>query len=194
MDGVMLDQVVAAARAGDRDAFGTLWGQLSPRVAGYFRAHGNPEPDDATSEVFLAAFRQMDRFTGDGSGFTALVFTIAHRRHVDATRRRVRRPELAVLDEETPLPPTASAEDLAMREVGTSSVIRLLSTLTPDQRAVLTLRVVADLTLQQTAQILGRDVGSVKALQHRALARLRKEVSSDPYPSAAVVRLNPRHA
>ena len=195
MDGFRLDDAVAAARAGDAEAFGRLWTRLAPRVAGYLRSHGVAEVDDVTSEVFLAAFRQVRRLSGEGEAFLALLFTIAHRRQVDWHRQRARRGVHEPWDEAGVEPPAApSAEVEALAAIGEARVVALLRKLTPDQRAVLALRVVADLSLEQTAAVLGRDVGSVKSLQHRALARLRREVSGTPYPQGTLTRLHPRHA
>ena len=52
----------------------------------------------------------------------------------------------------------------------------LLGALTEEQRDVLLLRVVAGLSLQETAAVVGKRVGAVKALQRRALTSLRKEI------------------
>jgi RNA polymerase sigma-70 factor (ECF subfamily) len=70
-----------------------------------------------------------------------------------------------------------------MEQIAGDGAVRQLATLTDDQRAVLLLRVVADLSLAETADVLGKPVGAVKALQHRALARLRAAlgpVSQEP--------------
>lgn len=194
MDGTDLDAAVVAARAGDAEAFGRLWQALAPKVAGYLRSHGVGEPDDVTSEVFLAAFRQVGSLTGEADAFRALLFTIAHRRQVDWHRKRSRRGAEEPWEEAGVDPATPSAEAQALEVLAQERVVALLRRLTADQRAVLALRVVADLSLEQTAAVLRRDVGSVKSLQHRALARLRKEVSPDPYPAAVLARLHPRHA
>lgn len=180
-----LDLLVGAARAGGGWAFGRLWEQLSPVVAAYLRRRGVREVDDVTSEVFLAAFRGMGRFDGDGPAFRAWLFTIAHHKSVDAVRRPARELPLdattggdgeLLLDRRV----SRSAEDEALDRAGGSAAIRSLDVLTPDQREVLLLRVVADLSLAETAQVLGKPVGAVKALQHRALTRLRSSVSPDP--------------
>jgi RNA polymerase sigma factor (sigma-70 family) len=195
VDPSALDDGVEAARRGDRDAFGRLWQQLSPAVAAYFRAQGVPEGEDLTSEVFLAAFRQMPRFVGSGAAFRALVFAIAHRRQVDWWRGSARRGNTQPWHElgEDALT-TGSAENAALSRLGEDRVVALLRELTPDQRSVLALRVLADLSLETTAQVLGRDIGSVKSLQHRALARLRRKVGANPYPASGTGRLNTRHA
>lgn len=194
MDCAHLDPTVAAARAGDGTAFARLWSELSPRVAAYLRAHGVAEADDVTSEVFLAVFRRMAWFDGGGDAFRALVFTVAHRRQVDWHRQRARRGTWLPLEEAGPDRVVESAESAALGLLSDEHVLALLDTLTPDQRSVLALRVVADLSLEDTAAVLGKDVGAVKSLQHRALARLRREISPDPYPLDLLARLNPRHA
>ena len=65
-----------------------------------------------------------------------------------------------------------------MEQIAGEGAVRQLATLTDDQRAVLLLRVVADLSLAETAEVLGKPVGAVKALQHRALAKLRADVGA----------------
>jgi RNA polymerase sigma-70 factor (ECF subfamily) len=192
-----LDLTVRAAVQGDGDAFGRLWTALSPSVAAYFRAHAVDEADDLTSEVFLAAFRALPRSTESYAQFKGLVFRIAHRRYVDWVRRSVRRrgsvPYDPALDERC----TASAEECAAELLGHQRALALLELLTPDQRQVISLRVFGDLSLQQTAEVLGRDVGTVKSLQHRGLARLRRqvdeEVSGKPYPEGTLLRWKARH-
>ncbi len=181
-----LDALVDAARAGGGWAFGRLWEQLAPSVAAYLRRRGVQDADDVTAEVFLAAFRGIARFHGDGPAFRAWLFTIAHHKGVDAVRRPARR-ELLVdsfAGSESDLLPDGpgprSAEDEALDRVSGSAALRSLAVLTDDQREVLLLRVVADLSLAETAQVLRKPVGAVKALQHRALARLRSAVSPDP--------------
>ena len=55
----------------------------------------------------------------------------------------------------------------------------LLAGLTEEQREVLSLRVVADLTVEQVAEVVGRSAGAVKALQRRALATLRRQIEGE---------------
>ena len=68
----------------------------------------------------------------------------------------------------------ASEGDQVQTLVGTEWADSLVASLPPDQRAVVALRVTADLPLEQVARILDKRVGAVKALQHRALAALRR--------------------
>ncbi len=71
-------------------------------------------------------------------------------------------------------------EDDALVRVGAADVHRLCGSLPADQRAVLLLRILADLTVEQVAQVLGRSVGSIKALQRRGLRSLRATLDAAP--------------
>ncbi|HEX6878345.1 MAG TPA: sigma-70 family RNA polymerase sigma factor, partial [Nocardioidaceae bacterium] len=89
-------------------------------------------------------------------------------------RRRAKRPAQASDEPELDSRTEESAETEALARVATDGVEALLDELGDDQRAVVMLRVVADLSLEQTAEVLGRSVGAVKQLQRRGLLRLRE--------------------
>ena len=76
-----------------------------------------------------------------------------------------------------------SAEHDAERRLGDERARQLLDDLVPDQRDVMVLRIVADLTVEQVAEVLGKNVGAVKALQRRALENLRKKVAPTRTPA-----------
>jgi RNA polymerase sigma-70 factor (ECF subfamily) len=168
-----LDRLVDAARAGDGNAFGQLWELLGGRVHGYFRAYGCRDAEDLTSETFLAAFSGLGGVVGDGAAFRTWLFSIAHHKRVDDLRRRNRRPILLPYEPDLDRR-TSGPDDEPSLASGTADVVALLADLAPDQRDVLALRFVADLSLEQVAATLGRSVGAVKALQHRGLEALRR--------------------
>ena len=168
------DHVIAQARRGSPDAFQALYGDLVRPVAAYLRNKGVTEVDDVTSDVFLAAFTTLDSFSGGQAEFRSWVFTITHRRIVDHWRRTARSPALVELTADEDGTPSPAAEIGALDALSTERVHDLLNRLTDDQRDVLLLRIVADLTLEQTAEVLGKPAGAIKSLQHRGLAALRK--------------------
>ena len=169
------DALVEAARGGDSTAFGQLWQQLAPPVGGYLRSRGVVDVDDVTSEVFMAAFARIADFAGGGVQFRRFIFTLAHHKSVDDTRRRFgpKVPRHEVLDDASDPRSAASAEDEALREVYGEQVQQLLTMLPDVQREVLLLRVVAGLDVSDVASVLGRSSGAIKQLQHRALTTLR---------------------
>jgi RNA polymerase sigma-70 factor (ECF subfamily) len=171
--GVAFDDVLAAAQAGAAWAFEVLYRDLSPVVTGYLRLHGAAEPDDLASETFLGVFTGLAGFSGDEDALRSWVFTIAHRRLIDDWRRRSCRPQVTDDAGDLTLLPGGDAEDDALIRVGTEDVHRMCAGLPDDQRSVLLLRVLADLTVEQVADVMGKSVGSVKALQRRGLRTLR---------------------
>lgn len=167
--------VVAAAQLGAPGALEAVYETYSGAVYGYVRGLGVPEPDDTVSEVFVSVVRGLTTFRGDEADFRRWLFTIAHRRAVDAHRRRGRTLE-------QPMDPT-TLTDLGHGETPTDDVAdrlspgpatRALALLTPEQREVILLRVVADLSVADAAKVLGKQPGAVKTLQRRALATLRR--------------------
>ncbi len=83
--------VLADARAGQGRAWEALYHSLAPAGAGYFRGQDAREPDDLTSEVFLALVKSIERFAGDAEQFRSFVFVIAHNRLQDERRKTMRR-------------------------------------------------------------------------------------------------------
>ncbi len=178
--GPSFPEVLTAAQANAGWAFERLYQSLAPAVAGYARAQGADDPEVTTSEVFLAAFSRLGGFVGNEVQFRSFVFTIAHHRIVDERRFKARRPSVDSLDAPSAgagsagvhRGSAASAEQEAFDVLGTERVQALLDRLPPDQRDVLVLRVVADLTVEQVAAALEKSPGAVKALQRRALSFL----------------------
>ena len=176
--GESFPSALEAARGGQRWAWEAVYRDLSPVVLGYLRAQGASEPSDLTGEVFLQVVRDLGRFDGGESQFRGWVFAIAHNRLVDQRRRLKSRPaEPLPVDEIEDAQVGGSVEDEALSSIGEQRVRQILATLTEDQRAVLLLRILGDLTAQQVATALGRTPGAVRALERRGLATLKRQLS-----------------
>ena len=173
------DGVIMAATLGRQWACERIYRDLAPTVFGYLRLQGAAEPEDLTSEVFIGVFAGLRGFSGTESQFRSWVFTIAHRRLVDDRRRRGRQfSATAALYDRRQEPAGGDVEEDALRAMSAERVRTLCATLAPDQRDVLLLRMVSDLTVEQIAAVLDRSPGAVKALQRRGLAALRHVVAA----------------
>jgi RNA polymerase sigma factor (sigma-70 family) len=177
----MLDErfpaLLTLASNGDEAAWARIYRDLAPAVLGYLRANHAPEPEDVLGEVFLQVARDVPGFEGDERRFRAWVFTIAHHRMIDARRRSARRPVEPMADPpEQEVPPADDAAEQALARIGSERVVSVLESLSPDQRAVLLLRVIGDLTVAEVARALGKRPGAIKALQRRGLAAVRREL------------------
>ena len=183
--GLPFDDVLTAAQAGSAWAFEVLYRDLAPSVTGYLRLHGAAEPDDLASETFIGVFTGLGGFSGDEPALRGWVFTIAHRRLVDDWRRRSRRPQVSDDPGDLTELRGGDVEDDALVGVGTDTVHELCALLPDDQRSVLLLRILADLTIDQVAQAIGRSVGATKALQRRGLRALRTRLENSSEKTGA---------
>jgi len=150
-------------------------------VVGYLRAHGAREPEDLASEVFVAVVRGLAEFSGDETGFRSWVFVIAHRRLLDERRSHSRHP-VGPAPSETLDTAVAGVEDQALANLSIEDIRVLLSRLSDDQRDVLLLRIVAGLTVEEVAEVVGKRAGAVKALQRRGLASLARTIAKQAIP------------
>ncbi|NEE04407.1 RNA polymerase sigma factor [Phytoactinopolyspora halotolerans] len=175
--------VLAAAQANAGWAFERIFHLFAPRVRSFLQARGSLEPDELTNDVFMAVFRAVARFEGDESAFRAWLFTIAHHRLIDERRQHARRGSVVPSDlTEYHDESGGDVESEAMAILDRDWVGDLLSQLVPAQRDVLLLRVVADLTVDQIAHVVGKSPGAVKALQRRGLGALRRLLEQQGVP------------
>lgn len=142
----------------------------APAVLGYLRSQHVPDPEGLLGEVFLQVARSLHRFRGDEGDLRRWVITIARNRVVDDHRRRRRRPSTTGPVPDRAAPPDEDALD--------EDLVAALGDLTYEQREVVVLRFVADLSLDEVARVTGRSTGAVKAMQHRALAQLARILGS----------------
>lgn len=178
--GPNFESVLQAARVGADWAWAQIYRDLSPSVLRYLRAQGAKEPEDLLGEVFVCIVRSLPGFTGDESDFRAWTFTCARNCLIDAWRRDGRRPLEYVPDEILmSAAESDSAEAEVMRRLAYKRVVATLATLTSHQREIIFLRIVVGLSIDEVARVLGRSSGSVKSLQSRGLAALRREISRE---------------
>jgi RNA polymerase sigma-70 factor (ECF subfamily) len=175
----LTETTVADAKAGNSDAVSTIYRSLAPKVVGYLKARGAEDPEGLTNEVFIAVIPRLTRLEGGAAGLRTLVFSVAHARYVDETRRRSRRPRQTTYEQEYDDRTAPSAETTAIELTGSARMIGLLDHLGDDQRSVISLRILGDLSLEQTADVLGKTTGAIKQLQRRGLENLRNLIEQD---------------
>jgi RNA polymerase sigma-70 factor (ECF subfamily) len=175
-EGDAFDDRLARAQRGEPRAFDELVRWLERPLLGFLTARGAEDPHGTANEVLVRVFRRIDRFAGGQAQFRAWVFKIARNALVDEHRRRASRP-IAVPNGTEALTGAVAAGDDLDRIGERERVEAMLGCLTDDQREVVLLRVVAGLSVDETARAVGRRPGAVRALQHRALARLRASLS-----------------
>jgi RNA polymerase sigma-70 factor (ECF subfamily) len=179
MLGSSFPDLLAAAQAGDEQAFTVLWRDLQPAVLRYFRVAAQEAAEDLAADTWVSVIRGLGRFRGDERAFQAWVFTVARHRAIDWRRQGGRRPPRPVPVEELaewPAPDDPVAAVLESRS--TRAALALVAELPPDQAEVVALRVLGGLEVAEVARILGKRPGTVRVLAHRGLRRLAKRMQT----------------
>jgi RNA polymerase sigma-70 factor, ECF subfamily len=176
--------VVAGVARRDPGAIATCYAALADPLYRYLVAAGADPTlaEDLVEDTFVELVEAAPPLRGGVSGLRAWLFRAARNNLLDARRKVIRRGDQP-LDEAaagTRPEPRPGPEELALAQAGTERLRRALDRLSPDQREVLALRFVADLTGPEVAAATGRTVGAVKALQHRGLASLAKIIDEHP--------------
>lgn len=173
MIGPGFPDVLAAAQAGNEEAFAQLWLDGNAALLRYLRVVAAQAADDIAADTWVYVVRSLPRFRGDEAAWRAWLFTTARRRTLDHARRRSRRPESAIHDvPASELPATGDTADIALEHLSTRAAIALLADLPPLQAEVILLRVVAGLDTEAVAKLVGRSPGAVRVAAHRGLRRL----------------------
>lgn len=174
--GLQFPTILSAAQAGAEWALSELYRDLQPRLLRYLRAQDPNNAEDLASDVWLDLATGLTRFDGNEPGFRAWAFTIARRRVLDQRRRLARRrtepvPAEAFADLNGP----SDCEAEAFARIATQAALARLAALPRVEAEVVLLRVLGGLDAEQVGAILGKRPGTIRVLQHRALARLARQ-------------------
>jgi len=160
--------LVVAARAGDREAFGRLYERFGPMVHGVLLARVPfGEVDDIVQDVFLAAFQRLPTLRAP-SAFGPWLAAIARNRAADYHRRL---PVEPLADD------IAAADDRPRAEA--RAVLAVIQSLPAAYRETLVLRLVEGMTGQEIADRTGLTPGSVRVNLHRGMKQLREALDSN---------------
>jgi RNA polymerase sigma-70 factor (ECF subfamily) len=173
--------LVDRAKGGDGNAFGSLYDRYVDAVYRYvyYRVGSQPLAEDLVSETFLRALRHIGSFRWQGSDFGAWLTTIARNLitdHYKSSRYRLEVPTAELLDSTATVAP--AAESVVLDREATGRLLEAVRRLPGDQQECVVLRFLQGLPVAETARIMGRGEGAIKALQYRAtraLARLLDE-------------------
>jgi RNA polymerase sigma-70 factor (ECF subfamily) len=179
--------VLAAARAGDEDAFARLWRSLQPQVLRFLRVLAGEATEDVASETWSRVARDLSKFEGTELGFRSWVFTIARHRGIDWRRREARRPiDLHPVEQLAEMPGDDDAAGPILEAVSTDRALALIARLPPAQAEVVTLRAVVGMDVADVAEVVGKKPGAVRVLTHRGLQRLAQILAQDAEDSRRV--------
>jgi len=175
-DSTRMRALVELAQGGDTEAFGQLYDRYVTGVFRYiyFRVGSTQLAEDLTAETFLRALRSLHTFQWKGKDFSAWLTTIARNLINDHFKSRRVRSEFST-DSFPDRPDTGRGpEEDVLSSLSNEELMQAVANLPDDQRDCVLMRFVQELSIAETAQVLGRSEGAIKQLQLRAVRSLAK--------------------
>lgn len=166
--------LVEASQAGDIRAFGELYERYHDVVFRYvlFRMGDRSFAEDITQETFVRALRRIGSVSYQGRDIGAWFVTIARNLIFDYVKSSRYRLESTTSEIVELSPATGGPEQQVLDNATNSELLASIDKLNPDQRECIQLRFLRGLSVAETAELMDRNEGAVKALQHRAVRRL----------------------
>jgi RNA polymerase sigma-70 factor, ECF subfamily len=170
--------LVRAAQDGDADAYAQLYDRYVDMVFRYvrFRIGDRSLAEDITSETFLRGLRRISSVHYQGRDVGAWFVTIARNLVLDHVKSSRYRLEVVTAEFSDTSAATGQADGGPEHEVligaANAELMRCVAMLNADQQECVVLRFLQGLSVAETAAVMGRKEGAIKALQHRAVRRL----------------------
>jgi len=176
LDDAAIERLVDEARAGDAWAFGRLFDHYHLQVYRFVvsRVRRPSDAEDLTQLVFVKALEALPRYESRGVPFGGWLFRLARNAVIDHVRTSHEHADLAQSVEQAG--DDAGPDELAAIRQDIEAVRRALATLTDDQRDAIALRFFAGLSAREAAVAMGKQEGTIRGLQFRAIATLRRQL------------------
>ncbi|WP_040338610.1 sigma-70 family RNA polymerase sigma factor [Candidatus Blastococcus massiliensis] len=165
---------VRRTQEGDAEAFGELYDHYVSLVFRYVynRVGDRATAEDVTSETFVRALRRIDSLSFQGRDVGAWLVTIARNIVLDHVKSSRYRLEVATADMRDADRATDGPEDAVVTHLTNRELLACVQQLGSEQQECIVLRFIHGLSVAETAEIMGKKDGAIKALQHRAVRRL----------------------
>jgi len=175
-DDAALERLVEEARSGDAEAFAAIFDRYHEPVYRFIasRIHRPADAEDLTQLVFVKALEALPRYESRGVPFGGWLFRLARNTVIDHVRTHRETSDLEqVLDR---VDQDRGPDEWAMTRQELESVRVALASLTDEQREAIALRYFAGLSAKEAATAMGKQEGTVRGLQFRAIAALRRHL------------------
>jgi len=174
--------LIRGAQRNDRQAFDRIYALYADRIFRYlyYRLPDRQEAEDLTADVFVRLLEKVDTYRPGQKDqvaiFSGWLYRIAHNLLIDHLRKRGQRrheplEKALLLDHRTP-------ESDAEKALEWERLRNALARLTDEQQQVVVLRFLEGMRMKEVARIMEKSEGAIKALQHRALDALQRQLES----------------
>jgi RNA polymerase sigma-70 factor (ECF subfamily) len=172
-------ELVQEARAGDAWAFGLLFDHYHLPVYRYIasRVHRPSDAEDLTQLVFVKALEALPRYEARGIPFGGWLFRLARNAVIDHMRTRHDHLDLEAATQQPGR--EAGPDEVTVARQELDEVAAAMAALTDEQRDAIALRFFAGLSAREAAHVMGKQEGTIRGLQFRAIAALRRQLRID---------------
>lgn len=172
-------KLIEEAVEGGREAFGALYDFYHTRIYRYVfvKVSRKEEAEDLTHQVFLSAWQSIRRYKHQGYPFSGWLYEIARNKVIDFYRSHKTELSIDLVGEH--LTDEGSAVTALAGMMERDAVIAAVRNLKPLYQDVILLRFVDDLSLKETAKIVGKSEGAIKVIQHRAIQDLKNTLRTE---------------
>jgi RNA polymerase sigma-70 factor (ECF subfamily) len=203
LDDAAIEQLVHQAKSGDGDAFGQLFDHYHEAIYRYIasRVYRPTDAEDLTQTVFVKALEALPRYEARGVPFGGWLFRLARNAVIDFVRTRHEHVELDAVGQRSAAEAQPDVVILMRHDIEEVGIA--LAALTDEQRDAIALRFFGGLSAREAAEAMGKQEGTVRGLQFRAIAALRRQLGIEvlgglpavrPVPLPATVRAAERRA
>jgi RNA polymerase sigma-70 factor, ECF subfamily len=194
LDDAAIERFVAEARSGDEWAFGMIFDHYHEPVYRFIasRVQRPSDAEDLTQLVFVKVLEALPRYESRGVPFGGWLFRLARNTVIDFVRTRHDHAELEAVAERAH--GDAGPDEIAVIRQELDAVSAALRSLTDEQREAVALRFFAGLSAREAAEAMGKQEGTVRGLQFRAIAALRRQLDIDDRSIAPVEIRRPHRA
>ncbi|MFH1769493.1 MAG: RNA polymerase sigma factor [Parcubacteria group bacterium] len=175
-------QLILKAKAGDSQAFGILYDIYFTPIYRYVyhRVRSKEESEDIVQIVFVKAFKAIDRFRETSSDPLAYFFTIARNTVIDGWKKKkemlFEEPESMMQN----IPDSSDGLNLELiKKDEIRTVMECIEGLTDEQKEIITLKFVNDLSNKEIAEITGKKEDAIRQLQSRAIKKLKEKLEQN---------------
>jgi RNA polymerase sigma-70 factor (ECF subfamily) len=168
--------LVRRAKNQDQEAFGELYDEYVDPIFRYiyYKVGDFSESQDLTGQTFLKAFENISSYKMRDVAFSSWLYRIAHNLVVDYFRSASKH-ESVPIEEHLPVHATeGNPVETVLADMDSDRLFRAMQKLTHNQREIVVLKIIDNLSNEQVAEIMGISVGAVKAAQKRGLLSLNR--------------------
>ena len=176
---VAVERLVAEAQSGDEWAFGMIFDHYHEPVYRYIasRVHRPSDAEDLTQLVFVKVLEALPRYEARGVPFGGWLFRLARNTVIDHVRTRHEHVDLESASHQPGV--EAGPDEVTVARQELDEVAAALAALTDEQRDAIALRFFAGLSAREAAEVMGKQEGTIRGLQFRAIAAIRRQLRID---------------